>query len=80
MGKKNYVLPATLESDETGWRAFSPLLEPMSASTWGETQEEALKSIREVLAVMLEEFLEEGKDLGAKGVVAAEGTVMTITR
>ena len=52
----------------------------MGASTWGETQEEALKNIREVLAVMLEEFLEEGKDMAAQGIVATEGAVITITR
>ena len=80
MNKKTYVFPVTLESDEEGWRAFSPRLESMGASTWGETQEEALKNIREVLAVMLEEFLEEGKDMSAQGIDATEGTVITITR
>ena len=80
MAEKTYIFPITLESDEEGWRAFSPPLESMGASTWGETQEEALKNIREVLTVMLEEFLEEGKDMAAQGIVAAEGTVITITR
>ena len=80
MNKKTYVFPVTLESDEEGWRVFSPSLESMGASTWGETQEEALKNIREVLAAMLEEFLEEGKDMAAQGIVATEGAVITITR
>ena len=80
IGKKTYIFPVTLESDEEGWRAFSSALESMGASTWGETREEALKNIREVLTVMLEEFLEEGKDMAAQDVVAAEGTVITITR
>lgn len=52
----------------------------MGASTWVETQEEALKNIREALAVMLEEFLEEGKDVSPQGIVATEGSVITITR
>ena len=80
LNKKTYVFPVTLESDEEGWRAFSSALESMGASTWGETREEALKNIREVLTVMLEEFLEEGKDMAAQDVVAAEGVVITITR
>lgn len=80
VAEKTYVFPVTLESDEEGWRAFSPSLESMGASTWGETQEEALKNIREVLAVMLEEFLEEGRDMSAQGIVATEGTVITISR
>lgn len=52
----------------------------MGASTRGETQEEALKNVREVLAVMLEGFLEEGQDMAAQGIVATEGAVITITR
>ena len=80
VNKKTYVFPVTLESDEEGWRAFSPSLESMGASTWGETQEEALKNMREVLAMMLEEFLEEGKDIATQGIVATEGAVVTITR
>ena len=80
MAEKTYIFPITLESDEEGWRAFSPLLESMGASTWGETREEALKNIREVLAVMLEEFLDEGKDVVEQGIAATEGAVITITR
>ena len=80
MAERTYIFPVTLESDEEGWRVFSPPLESMGASTWGETQEEALKNIREVLAVMLEEFLEEGKDVAAQGIVATEGAVIAITR
>ena len=80
VAEKTYIFPVTLESDEEGWRAFSPLLESMGASTWGETQEEALKNIREVLVVMLKEFLEEGKDMTAQGVIATEGAVITITQ
>ena len=80
VAEKTYIFPVTLESDEEGWCAFSPLLESMGASTWGETQEEVLKNIREVLAVMLEEFLEEGKDIGEQGIAATEGAVVTIPR
>ena len=80
LNKQIYIFPVTLESDDEGWRAFSPSLEAMGASTRGETQEEALKNVREVLAVMLEGFLEEGQDMAAQGIVATEGAVITITR
>ena len=80
MAEKTYIFPITLESDEEGWCAFSPSLESMGASTWGETREEALKNIREVLAAMLEEFLGEGKDIVEQGIAATEGAVITITR
>lgn len=78
--KKTYIFPVTLESDEEGWRAVSPSLESMGASIWGETREEALKNIREVLAAMLEEFLDEGMDIVEQGIAATEGAVITITR
>jgi predicted RNase H-like HicB family nuclease len=65
------LFPVTLESDEVGWRAFSPTLEPMGTSTWGETREEALKNIREALTMMLEELLEEGEDMAAQSAVAS---------
>lgn len=80
VAEKTYIFPVTLESHEDDWRAFSPPLESMGASTWGETREEALKNTREVLAPMLEEFLDEGKDIVEQGVAATEGAVITITR
>jgi len=52
---KSYLFKVELEPDEEGWRAFYPPLEEIGASTWGETQEEALKNIQEVLSMILEE-------------------------
>ncbi len=81
LGMKTYVFPITLESDEDGWRAFSPPLEHVGASTWAATHEEALKNIQEVLDMMVEEFLDEGKEIATtEGVVVAEGTAITVTR
>ncbi|MDH3599412.1 MAG: type II toxin-antitoxin system HicB family antitoxin [Candidatus Tectomicrobia bacterium] len=81
LGMKTYVFPVTLESDDEGWRAFYAPLEPMGASTWGATREEALQNIQEVLDMMVEEFLEEGKDIATtEGVVVTEGAAITVTR
>ena len=57
---KSYLFKVELEPDEEGWRAFYPPLEEIGASTWGETQEDALKNIQEVLAMILEESKQDG--------------------
>jgi hypothetical protein len=43
---KSYVFRVELEPDEEGWRALYPPLEDIGASTWGQTQEEAIKTFR----------------------------------
>ena len=78
---KTYIFNVSLEPDEEGWRAFYPPLEHIGASTWGKTQEEARQHIYEVLAMIVEEFLEEGHELSAgNGLVITEGTAVAVTR
>ena len=60
---KTYVFQVEFEPDEEGWRAFYPPLEKVGASTWGYTQEEALKNIQEVLEMLLEGLEERGQSL-----------------
>jgi len=69
---KTYIFRIVLEEDRwpdepesaVVWRAHIPILEAEEgASTWGETKEEALKNIHEVLEMILEEFLEEGRPI-----------------
>ena len=60
---KTYVFHVELEPDDEGWRAFYPPLEGIGASTWGYTQEEALKNISEVLEMLLEGLEERGQSL-----------------
>ena len=55
---KTYVLKVRIEPDEDVWRAFYPAWEHIGASTWGCTQEEALKNIQEVLQMVLEDMVE----------------------
>jgi predicted RNase H-like HicB family nuclease len=78
---KTYIFNISLEPDEEGWRAFYPPLAHIGASTWGKTQEEARQHIYEVLAMIVEEFLEEGRELPVgNGLVITEGTAVAVTR
>jgi predicted RNase H-like HicB family nuclease len=66
---KTYNFKVVLEPDEdfdgnaSGWHAYCPALERLGGSTWGETREEALKNIGEVVHMIVEEFVEEGRPL-----------------
>ena len=62
---KTYIFQVTLEQDAEGWRAFFPPFEDKGASTWGKTQEEALKNIQEVMSMIVEELSEEGSPIPA---------------
>ena len=53
---QTYVFSVVIEPDEEGWRAFYPSWEHVGASTWGQTREDALKNIQEVLEMILDEF------------------------
>jgi predicted RNase H-like HicB family nuclease len=76
---KSYVFRVELEPDEDGWRAFYPPLEGIGASTWGKTQEEALKNIQEVLSMILEEFAEEGKAVPeTEQMTVSEGALVSV--
>ena len=59
--QQEVLLNIELEPDDDGWRAFCPPWENIGASTWGQTQEEALRNIEEVLAMIIEEFNEGGQ-------------------
>jgi predicted RNase H-like HicB family nuclease len=66
---KTYNFKVILEPDEdfdgnqSGWHAYCPALESLGGSTWGETREQALKNINEVVHMIVEEFIEEGRSL-----------------
>ena len=60
-GVKTYEFEVELETDEDGWHVFYPPWSSIGASTWGYTRKEALENIQEVLSMIIEEFIEEGK-------------------
>ena len=74
---KTYVFQIELEPDEDGLRAFCTPWEKIGASTWGQTQEEALHNIQEVLTLIFEEFNEDGQPvpLSAEVAVSAGASV-----
>ncbi|HZT30332.1 MAG TPA: type II toxin-antitoxin system HicB family antitoxin [Bryobacteraceae bacterium] len=66
---KTYSFKVIVEPDEdfdgnpSGWHAYCPALEGLGGSTWGYTREEALKNIREVVHLIVEEQVQEGRPL-----------------
>lgn len=66
---KTYNLTVVVEPDQdfdghpSGWHAYCPTLERVGGSTWGETRENALKNISDVLHMIVEAFVEEGRPL-----------------
>lgn len=57
---KTYVFRVVVEPDDDRWAASCPALEYLGAATWGNTEEEALKHIHEVVQMVVKELLEEG--------------------
>ena len=66
---KVYNFKVVVEPDEdfegnpSGWHAYCPALKKLGGATWGETREEALKNINEVVRMIVAELIEEGKPL-----------------
>ena len=76
---KSYVFKVDLEPDEEGWRAFYPPLEELGASTWGLTQNEALKNIQEVLSMIVDELTQEGETIPDNDrLTVSEGAAVTV--
>ena len=77
---KTYDFRVQLEPDEEGWRAFCPPLESLGASTWGKSQDEALKNIQEVLTMIVEESLEAKHPiLEQEGLASGGGALVSVT-
>jgi len=65
---KTYRFKVVVEPDEdtegnSVWYAYCPALESIGGATSGRTREEALKNINEVVHMIVQEFIEEGKPL-----------------
>ncbi len=56
---KTYIFRVVVEPDEDRWVAHCPALEKYAATTWGNTREEALQHIHEVVRMVLEELVED---------------------
>ena len=51
---KTYLFEAVVEPDEDVWHAYCPALVERGASTWGMTEDEAIKHLQEVVAMVVE--------------------------
>jgi predicted RNase H-like HicB family nuclease len=66
---KTYNFKVVIEPDEdfdgrpSGWHVYVPALKTIGGATWGATRQEALKNIGEVVHMIVEELIEEGKPL-----------------
>lgn len=66
---KTYNFEVVLEPDEdfdghpAGFHAFCPVLQRQGASTWGETESEALKNIESVIHMVVESMKEYGEPI-----------------
>ena len=60
---KTYVFEVVVEPDEDRWFAYCPALEEKGGATWGYTQQEALKNIREVIQMTTQSMIEDGEPI-----------------
>jgi predicted RNase H-like HicB family nuclease len=67
-----YTFKAVIEPDEDRWHAYCPALVDRGGATWGETREQALANLEEVVKMVVASMVEHG-DLIIE--TAPEGTV-----
>jgi predicted RNase H-like HicB family nuclease len=81
---KSYTFKVVIQKDSfpdgsKGYAASVPSLEHLGAATQGRTPEEALKNIQEVLEMVLEELVEEGKPIPNEAGMVSEEPLVTVT-
>ena len=60
---KTYMFRVVVEPDEDKWAVHCPVLLTRAATTWGDTREEALKNIQEVIEMVVQEMTEDGEPI-----------------
>ncbi|MBV6341662.1 type II toxin-antitoxin system HicB family antitoxin [Candidatus Magnetobacterium casense] len=58
-----YNFTVVLEPDEDEWFVYCPLLRSEGAVTCGRTPTEAIKNIQDVLEMIVEEFIVDGREI-----------------
>ncbi len=56
---KTYMFRVVVEPDDDRWVVYCPALEKYAATTWGNTREEALQHIQEVIHMVLQELVDD---------------------
>ena len=78
---KTYTFQVVIEPDEDRWQAYCPELVRYGGATWGYTREDAEKNIREVLALVLEDMIEENDPIpetAAENGLAPAGNLVAV--
>jgi predicted RNase H-like HicB family nuclease len=70
-----YTFKVVVEPDADRWHAACPALAAFGAATWGDTREEALRHIREVVEMVVAELAEEGQPIPGAVQVSEEPLV-----
>ena len=73
-----YLFKVVVEPDEDRWSAHCPTLKHLGAATWGNTREEALKHIDEVVHMVVAELIEDGDPI-PEDVPVSEEPLIAIT-
>jgi predicted RNase H-like HicB family nuclease len=60
---KTYVFRVVLEPDGDRWLAYAPALKDLGGATWGDTEAEALQSIKEVVQMTVEGLVEHSEPI-----------------
>ncbi len=60
---KSYIFRVVVEPDDDRWFAHCPLLEEQGGATWGDTSEEALRNLQEVLQMVVVSLREHGEEI-----------------
>ena len=63
-----YIFKIVIEEDpfpdgQMAYHVYCPALKDYAASTWGYTKEEAIRNIQEVIQMIIEELIEDGKSI-----------------
>ncbi|HGJ67121.1 TPA: type II toxin-antitoxin system HicB family antitoxin [bacterium] len=64
---KEHIFEVVIEPDEDRYHAYCPSLK--GCRTWGQTEEEAYKNIKEALELYLEALIDEGDPIQGIGIV-----------
>ncbi len=77
-GKTTYTYRVVVEPDDDVWHAYCPALQGYGGATWGRSRAEALRHIREVVAMIIAELVEDGETLPASE-AEGSGTLVSVT-
>ena len=58
-----YIFKVVVEPDEDKWSAYCPALLEQGGATWGNTKEEALQHIHEVVQMVVQSLVEHGEPI-----------------